>query len=48
MTRLAFEPSVAVGAIGALLAPFVESGHLRILLRTKPVGVRRLGDGSRR
>ena len=39
VTSLAFEPSVAVGAIDALLAPFVESGLLRIHLRAKPVGV---------
>ena len=41
VSRLAFEPAVAVGAIDALLAPFVESGAVQILRRWKPIGVRR-------
>ena len=44
VTRLAFEPSVAAAAITGLLAPFVESGRLRIFLRTKPVAVLVAGD----
>ena len=35
MTRLAFEPRVAVGALEGLLAPQIEAGRLNVLLRTK-------------
>src|SRR5215510_11725483 len=35
VTRLAFEPRVTVGALEAMAAPFVESGRLTILTRTK-------------
>ena len=44
VTHLAFEPAAAVGAIGRLLAPYVESGRLQIHLRTKPVAVLAAGD----
>jgi len=37
VTRLAFEPRVAVGALEAMAAPFVKSGRLTILTRTKVV-----------
>jgi FAD dependent oxidoreductase len=43
VSGLAFEPAVAVRAIDALLAPFVESGAVRILRRCKPIGVRTAG-----
>jgi hypothetical protein len=39
VTHLAFEPSVAVTVIGKLLAPFIESGALRVLIQMKPVAV---------
>ena len=35
VTRLAFEPRVAVDALHAMAQPFVESGRLAILTRTK-------------
>ena len=35
VTRLAFEPRVAVDALAAMARPFVESGRLTILTRTK-------------
>jgi len=35
VTRLAFEPRVAVEALDAMARPFVESGRLAILTRTK-------------
>ena len=35
VTRLAFEPRVAVGALHAMAQPLVESGRLRILTRAK-------------
>jgi hypothetical protein len=35
VTRLAFEPRVAVDALHAMARPFVESGRLAILTRTK-------------
>jgi hypothetical protein len=44
VTHLAFEPSVAVAAIEGLLAPYVESGHLQVFRRLKPVAVRVAGD----
>ncbi len=37
VTRLAFEPRVAVGVIEGMLRPHVDSGKLTILRRTKPV-----------
>jgi len=37
VSRLAFEPRVAVDAIGDLLSPQIESGRLKIFLRTKAV-----------
>jgi hypothetical protein len=45
VTRLAFEPAVGAQAMLDLLAPHVESGRLRIFLRTKTVGV--VSDGDR-
>ncbi len=44
VTRLAFEPAVAVEAIANMLSPYVESGRLEILLRTKTVAARISGD----
>jgi hypothetical protein len=38
VTRLAFEPVVAVEAIRALLQPHVEAGRLHVHLRTKTTG----------
>jgi len=38
VTRLAFEPRVAVDALHAMARPFVESGLLTILTRTKAAG----------
>ncbi len=35
VTRLAFEPRIAVDALDAMARPFVESGRLTILARTK-------------
>jgi len=35
VSRLAFEPIVGVNAINELLSPWVESGQLRVFLRTK-------------
>jgi hypothetical protein len=37
VSRLAFEPSVAVGALGRLLGPEIEAGRLQVFLRTKAV-----------
>ncbi|MEJ0070656.1 MAG: FAD-dependent oxidoreductase [Pseudomonadota bacterium] len=39
VTRLAFEPRVAVAAIDALLQPFVDAGRLRIARRMKTIAV---------
>jgi hypothetical protein len=39
VTRLAFEPRVAVDALSAMARPFVESGRLAILRRTKAASV---------
>lgn len=44
VSALAFEPAVGVGVLTELLAPFVASGHLRVFLRTKPVGVLVAGE----
>ena len=45
VSALAFEPKVAVHALTVLLTPFIESGHLRVFLRTKPVGAA-VSDGA--
>jgi hypothetical protein len=37
VTRLAFEPRVAVGVIERMLQPYVDSGRLTVLRRTKTV-----------
>ena len=37
VTRLAFEPAVAVNALDQLLAPHIEAGLLTVFLRTKAV-----------
>jgi hypothetical protein len=47
VTRLAFEPAVGAQAMLELLAPHVESGRLRIFLRTKTVGVDSDGRSGR-
>ena len=44
VTRLSFEPTVAVREIDRLLAPEVEAGRLRIFLRTKAVSAEVEGD----
>ncbi|HEV7476464.1 MAG TPA: FAD-dependent oxidoreductase, partial [Burkholderiales bacterium] len=44
VTRLAFEPSVAVGVIQEMLRPHVDSGRLRIHLRKKVVAATTHGD----
>ena len=44
VSRLGFEPRVAVDAIDKLLAREVAEGRLRIFLRTKAVGVQMDGD----
>src|SRR5262245_65324864 len=44
VTRLAFEPRGAVGAIERMLQPPVDSGRLTILRRTKTVGATTDGD----
>lgn len=44
VTRLAFEPRVAVGAIEQMLQPHVEAGRLVIHLRTKAVAAATEGD----
>ena len=44
VTRLAFEPSVAVGVIQEMLRPHVDSGRLRIYLRKKAVAATTDGD----
>src|SRR6476620_11570609 len=44
VSRLAFEPRVAVETIDAILRPFVESGRLAIRRRTKAVGASTDGD----
>ncbi len=40
VTRLAFEPAVAVDAIRALLQPHIDAGRLHVHLRTKATGPR--------
>ena len=44
VSRLAFEPQVAVNAIGTLLSPQIEAGRLGIFLRTKAVEARMNGN----
>lgn len=44
VSRLAFEPLVAVNAIGELLSPQVEAGRLRLFLRTKVTEAETEGD----
>ncbi len=44
VSRLAFEPRVAVGVIGDLLSPHVEAGRLRVFLRTKATEAETDGD----
>ncbi len=44
VTRLAFEPSVAVQVLDGLLAPEVEAGRLQIFLRTKAISAEVEGD----
>ncbi|MDP6707864.1 MAG: FAD-dependent oxidoreductase [Alphaproteobacteria bacterium] len=45
VSRLAFEPVVAVDALNAMLAPAVGQGHLEILLRNRAVRVE--SEGTR-
>ena len=44
VTRLAFEPRIAVGVIEQLLQPFVDAGRLSIHRRTKAVAAATEGD----
>src|SRR5262245_14959679 len=44
VTRLAFEPRVAVGVLEAMAQPYVESGRLTILRRTKVASAEVAGD----
>jgi hypothetical protein len=44
VSRLCFEPAVAVTAIEAMLAPEVAAGRLRVLLRTRVVAAETRGD----
>jgi hypothetical protein len=44
VTRLAFEPRVAVGVMESMLAPFVDAGRLRIFRRTKAWSAETAGD----
>ena len=44
VTRLAFEPKIAVGVIERMLQPHVEHGRLAILRRTKVVSASTVGD----
>ena len=44
VTRLAFEPRVAVDALHAMARPFVESGRLAILTRTKAAAAETKAD----
>jgi hypothetical protein len=44
VTRLAFEPRVAVEALHRMAAPFVDSGRLSILTRTKALSAQVTGD----
>jgi len=44
VSRLAFEPIVAVNAINELLSPWADSGQLRVFLRTKVAAAETDGD----
>src|SRR5262250_3560197 len=44
VTRLAFEPGVAVGVLEAMAQPYVESGRLTILRRTEVARAEVAGD----
>ena len=44
VTRLAFEPRVALDALTGMAAPFVDAGRLRIALRTRAVSADVRGD----
>jgi hypothetical protein len=44
VTRVAFEPKVAVAAIASLLEPHIRSGRLMVHLRTKVAAVETKGD----
>jgi hypothetical protein len=44
VTRVAFEPRVAVASLTKMLRPHIESGALRLHLRTKPAAVAMDGD----
>lgn len=44
VTRVAFEPRVAVAAMNDMLRPHVDSGRLRLHLRLKPAAVTMDGD----
>jgi hypothetical protein len=44
VTRLAFEPRVAVGVIERMLQPYVDSGRLTVMRRTKVVAATTDGD----
>ena len=44
VTRLAFEPRIAVGVLDRMLQPYVDSGRLSVLRRTKAVAATAAGD----
>lgn len=44
VTRLAFEPRVAVGVVERMLQPYVEAGRLAIYRRTKTIAAMTEGD----
>jgi hypothetical protein len=48
VTRLAFEPRVALAAIDAMMRPHVESGRLHVMLRTKAFAAMAESDRVRR
>ncbi|MBS1997936.1 MAG: FAD-dependent oxidoreductase [Cyanobacteria bacterium SZAS LIN-2] len=48
VTRLAFEPQVAVAVIDRMLAPLIDSGRLRLLKRTKIVAVHLVSETDSR
>ncbi|MBX9722152.1 MAG: FAD-dependent oxidoreductase, partial [Candidatus Obscuribacterales bacterium] len=47
VSRLAFEPKVAVKLLSDLLQPYITSGHLRVFLRNVPFSVRKSTDKIR-
>jgi hypothetical protein len=44
VSRLCFEPAVGGAALGEMMAPEIQAGRLRVLLRTKAVAAETRGD----